>query len=126
MTSLPPFPVDDSTLDLLTTALDPGPDSERTSVADLLNLLSEMGGSDTTAVDSIEWGDPLGMGESVEIHHMRDPQYTEHDVIRALVTEVRRLLADVESKRRALAEVFAANGYHAVEDTATDPTEEPT
>ena len=89
--TLPPFPVDDSTLDLLSTALDPGEEAERTSVGDLLILLSEMGGSDTTAVDSIEWGDPLGMGESVEIHHLRDPQYHEHDVLRALVAEVRRL-----------------------------------
>lgn len=89
--SLPPFPVDDGTLDLLSIALDPGEESERSSVGDFLEFMSQMGGSDTTAVDSVEWGDPLGMDESVEIHMMRDAAYHEHDIIRALVAEVRRL-----------------------------------
>ena len=89
--SLPDFPVDDSTLDLAWLALNPGPESERTSLADFMEFMSQMGGSDTAAVDSIEWGDPLDMGESVEIHIMRDAAYHEHDLIRALITEVRRL-----------------------------------
>lgn len=36
------FPVDGITLDLLHTALHPGPDAERTNLYDLLELLSDM------------------------------------------------------------------------------------
>jgi len=43
--------------------------------------MSELGGSDTEAVESIEDG----------IHMMRDPQYHEHDIIGALIEEIRRL-----------------------------------
>jgi len=108
--------VDDSTLDLLSLALDPGEDAERTSVGDFLDFLSQMGGSDTTAVDHVSIGPhPFIDGESVEWHHMRDAAYHEHDVMRALIAEVRRLRADVEAKRQTLAEIFAANGYHAAE-----------
>ena len=83
--TLPPFPVDDLTLDLLGAALDPrghGDESaERTCVGDFLRFMSELGGSDTEAVESIEDG----------IHMMRDPQYHEHDIIGALIEEIRRL-----------------------------------
>lgn len=98
--NLPPFPTDESTLALIMMALDPGPESERTSLNDLLELMSQLGGSDTGAVESVEMvgglsdiaedliADDSGM---IEIHHMRDPCYHEHDVIRALIAEVRRL-----------------------------------
>lgn len=92
--SLPPFPVDDGTLDLLSLALDPGEDAERTSVGDFLDFMSQMGGSDTTAVDRVETGPhPFIEGESVEFHYMRDVAYHEHDVLRALIAEIRRLRA---------------------------------
>ena len=77
---LPPFPVDESTLQLLDQALDPQP-TGTSSVSALLVLLSQLGGSDTSAV-------------AAEREHgveLRDQQYHEHDVIRALVAEVRRL-----------------------------------
>lgn len=85
---LPPFPVDDGTLDLLWTAMHPGPETERSSVSELLILLSELGGSDTRAVD------PAGLelwDDYVQV--LRDPQYHEHDVLTALIEEIRRLRA---------------------------------
>ena len=97
--SLPQFPVDDSTLDLLSLALDPGEDAERTSVGDFLDFMSQMGGSDTTAVAEIIPGNPLGLDiEDAEIHVMRDAAYHEHDVMKALLAEVRRLRATTESE----------------------------
>jgi hypothetical protein len=78
---LPPFPVDDQTLGLLDTALNPGPDAERTSVGDLCRIYSEMAGSDTTAVADTEHGTDV----------MRDPEYHPHDIIAALISEVLRL-----------------------------------
>lgn len=81
MTALPPFPVDDQTLDLLHTALNPGPHADRTSVTDLCDLYSRMAGSDPGAVeDTVDGVDVL-----------RDAQYGPHDVIAALLGEVRRL-----------------------------------
>ena len=78
---LPPFPVDDGTLDLLWTALHPGPEAEQTSLWDFLKLMSELGGSDTDAVESEDDGILL----------MRDQHYTDHCVITALISEIRRL-----------------------------------
>ncbi len=98
---LPPFPVDDETLNMLSMALDPGPEADRTSVNEFLELMSQMGGSDTTAVAEVIHDDPRdedpyesrgdqpNMG--LEIHVMRDQQYHEHDVLRALIAEVRNL-----------------------------------
>lgn len=77
---LPPFPVDESTLQLLDDALDPEPTGS-SSVSALLELLSQLGGSDTAAVTA----------EHEHGVELRDQQYHEHDVIRALVAEVRRL-----------------------------------
>ena len=82
--SLPPFPVDDATLDLLWSAMYPGPEAEKSSVWPLLRLMSELGGSDVDAVESEHDG----------IRYLRDQQYTDHDVIEALITEVRRLRAE--------------------------------
>lgn len=85
MTNLPPFPVDDTTLDLLSAALDPraagDQQAERSCVGEFLELASQLGGSDTTAVAE----------EDDDVQVMRDPQYSTHDVIGALVAEVRRL-----------------------------------
>lgn len=81
--SLPPFPVDDGTLDLLSKAINPGPEAERSSVEDLLTLYSQLGGSDTGAV--------------AEVIDERDPSYHVHDVLAALIAEVRRLRDLAES-----------------------------
>lgn len=79
--NLPDLPVHDVTLDMLTLALDPGPDATQTSLYDFLALMSQLGGSDLE----------VEVGEVEETAVLRDPQYTECDVIRALVAEVRRL-----------------------------------
>jgi len=85
---LPPFPVDDGTLDLLWTALHPGPEAERSSLGDFLDLMSQLGGSDTNAVAEV-LND--GTDGNPAILLMRDPQYSDHCVISALITEIRRL-----------------------------------
>lgn len=81
MSTLPPFPTDPATLDLIERAINPGLDAERSSVGDLCQMYSEMAGSDLDAVESEEDG----------ICTMRDPVYHHNDVIEALVVEVRRL-----------------------------------
>lgn len=90
--TLPPFPVDDSALDMLSTALNPGPDAERTSVYELLDLYSELAGSDLAAVDE---DDELN-GDYVQV--MRDPSYHEHNVLTALIGEVRRLRCELRAR----------------------------
>lgn len=92
MSELPPFPVDDGTLDLLWTALHPGPDADRTSLWDFLGLMSEMGGSDTSAIAEVVEEQDEALNRP-GVYVMRDPQYTDHCVIDALITEVRRLRA---------------------------------
>jgi hypothetical protein len=82
---IPSFPVDDATLDLLEAAINPwvaNPDAERSSLHDLLTLFSEMAGSDPKAVAE-------QLDENTAL--MRDPVYHEHDVITALIDEIRRL-----------------------------------
>lgn len=81
--SLPPFPVDDTTLDLIDKAINPGPEAERSSLWDLCELYSQLGGSDTTAVEGI----------TGDVQTMRDPAYSHMDIIDVLVREVRRLRA---------------------------------
>jgi hypothetical protein len=92
--SLPPFPVDDATLDLLEAAMDPwnhgDPDAETASVWPLLDMVSQLGGSDPTAAERVV-DDGSDGGPTVVV--MRDPTYHENDVIRALIAEVRRLRA---------------------------------
>lgn len=82
---LPPFPVDDATLDLLARAVDPwaagDTEAERSSLGDFLTMMSQLGGSDTAAVAE----------ESDGVVEMRDPMYSTHDVIGALIAEVQRL-----------------------------------
>lgn len=103
--NLPEFPTDEGTLDMIMIALDPGPEAMRTSLSDLLELMSEMGGSDPRAVESIERiGGLPGIAEDLiaddegayEVHIMRDPVYHEHDVIRALVKALREERSQVE------------------------------
>lgn len=96
--SLPEFPVDDATLDLLWQAIYPGPEATSSSVWDFLSLMSEMGGSDTSAVEKVV-DDGSDGGASIKV--MRDPHYHDHDVLSSLITEVRRLrglLADIEKE----------------------------
>jgi len=91
---LPPFPVDNGTLDLLSKAINPGPEADRSSVEDLLTLYSQLGGSDTEAVARVldEGSTDLGLGiAGAEIVLMRDPHYHVHDVLTALIAEIRRL-----------------------------------
>lgn len=85
---MPPFPVDEQTLDLLWASMHPDPDtSERTSLWDFCELMSQMAGSDTAAVEA-DYG---------TVREMRDPAYSHMDVIDALIIEVRRLRAIVDA-----------------------------
>lgn len=90
---LPPFPVDPATLDLLSAAIDPqgagDTEATRSSVGEFLDLMSQLGGSDVDAVESVEQAEVFG--EVREVHVMRDPAYHQNDVITALIAEVRRL-----------------------------------
>lgn len=83
--TLPDFPVDDVTLDLLWAAVRPGPDAERSSIGDVCDLYSQLAGSDLDAVAEISDG----------VRVMRDPAYHPNDVIAALITEMRRIRAIV-------------------------------
>jgi len=104
--TLPEFPTDEGTLGMIMLALDPGPEAERTSLSDLLDLMSQMGGSDTAAVSEVLHADPrdddpYGSREDQpawgpEIHVMRDPIYHEHDVLRALIAALRAERAQIE------------------------------
>jgi hypothetical protein len=79
---LPDLPVDDVSLDLYWTALHPGPAAERSSLHDLLDMMSRLAGSDPdAAADVID-------DHTVEL---RDPQYHPNDLISALIVEIRRL-----------------------------------
>lgn len=98
MTSLPPFPVDNATIDLLWAALHPwetNPNAERTSLFDFLEFMSQLGGSDTSAVESFIDSNgkerPTDLANDNDIRMMRDPQYSESSVISALIEEIRRL-----------------------------------
>ena len=84
-TTLPSFPVDDFTLDQVQHALDAAYDEEhRLTGADftLTQLLDFLGGYDPASAQPT--ADP-----DVTVYDA--PTYHEHDVIRALITEVRRL-----------------------------------
>jgi hypothetical protein len=91
---LPPFPVDDATLDLLEAAMDPwhhgDPDATSASVWPLLTFMSQLGGSDTDAVAAVH---DDGSDGGASIVTMRDQHYHDNDVIEALIAEVRRLRA---------------------------------
>lgn len=99
MNQLPPFPVDDETLDMLMAAINPREhgDSEArgSTVHSFLELMSQLGGSDTKAVaEVLDEGDPNIPGiTGAGVYVMRDQHYHENDVLTALVDEVRRLRA---------------------------------
>jgi hypothetical protein len=95
---LPPWPVDDTALDLLYRAVYPDPlEADRSSLNDLLAFYSEMGGSDVNAVATVV---DDGSGGGPAIHEMRDPQYHSNDVIAALVEEIRRLRMEPSGRER--------------------------
>lgn len=73
------FPTDDTTLDLLWLSLNPPADSERTSLWDLLDMMSGCTPGMETRTD-----DP-------DVFENLHPSYHPNDVIAALITEVRRL-----------------------------------
>lgn len=104
MPDLPPFPVDPGTLDNLLTAVDPWAagieTAERSSLNDFLTLMSQLGGSDTDAVEEVVHD---GSDGTSAIHMMRDQQYHPNDVIAALIREIQRLRAVVEDENVAAA-----------------------
>lgn len=84
---LPPFPVDDATLDMMWAALHPdhiGPNGEASFMGDFIKMMNELGGSDPRAIKEV-----MGPG----LHLMRDQSYHVHDIVSALITEIRRLRA---------------------------------
>jgi hypothetical protein len=88
VTTLPAFPLDEQTLGMLEIALDPWrnghPEATSSSLGSFLEFVSQLGGSDTRAVESQDLG----------VTVMRDPCYSEHDLIGALVAEIRQLRID--------------------------------
>lgn len=92
--TLPPFPVDEASLSLLEAAIDPwqhgDPEAQKSCLWDFLALMSELGGSDIRAVAEVH---DDGSDGGASIVTMRDPRYTDHCVILALIAKVRRLRA---------------------------------
>lgn len=85
---LPQFPVDDVTLDLIWMSLHPeeyNPDAESTSLYACLEFISCAAGSDTSEVDY----------EEDEVVILKNPQYSSHDLITALIQEVKKLRKEV-------------------------------
>lgn len=99
--TLPPFPVDDFTLDqlehALNTSIEVTDDGEWKPVGGeftLSKFLDFMSGHDPERATFVGYaGDPAGFGEQVPIYESWDQSYSEHCVIGALVAEVRRLRA---------------------------------
>lgn len=76
----PMFPVDDVTLGLLWSAIYPEPEAERSSVGDLIDLLSQMHHG------------PDGPGDEEDgVEVIETPSWHVNAVIAALIAEVRRL-----------------------------------
>lgn len=84
MITLPPFPTDDGTLDMLMAAIDPWshghPEATSSSLWPFLEMMSRLGGSQ-----------PEATTETEPVIVLRDPLYHEHDIITALVAEIRHL-----------------------------------
>lgn len=85
--TLPPFSTDEAVLELLEAAMYPrehgDPDAQTSSLQVTLDFFSAMAGTDLAAVE-----------EDHDVAQvMRDPHYNVHDVIMALIQEVRRLRA---------------------------------
>lgn len=74
--NLPPFPVDDQTLDIL---------AQPWGLLHAIDMYSRLAGSDPDAVESVDYI----AGQEVTV--LRDPQYSTQDVIDALSAEIRRL-----------------------------------
>lgn len=100
--SVPEIPVDDTALDAIEHALDAGltyEDGEPKLVGadyNLTQLLDFWAGIDPNAKgEYIGHGDPLGIGiEAPMYDHTDHITLRESDVIRALITEVRRLRSE--------------------------------
>lgn len=105
---LPPFPLDDLTLAHVEHALntrrgDPAPDDAVTYVGGeftlsaLLDFLSGYDPDKSVLVsgdpDADYPGAPLGIGPETAVYMYPHALYSDHDLIRALVAEVRRLRA---------------------------------
>lgn len=99
MNALPPFPVDDITLDLLEHAMGGalifGPDGPQLTGAEfsMTRLLDFMAGVDPDNVTVIQEADPWAgdFMQRVEVVESHDVHYTRDCVISALIAEVRRL-----------------------------------
>lgn len=118
--TLPDFPVDDQTLDLLLKAVNPwkygdgDEGAERSSLWDLLDLMSQLGGSDTDAIAEVH---DDGSDGGPRVVTMRDTFYHENDVIEALILEIRRLRTEHQvSQRRGYQK--AINGLRNLADLA--------
>lgn len=109
--TLPPFPVDDATLDMLMAAIDPwnhgNPDATSSSVWPLLDMMSRLGGSDPRAVEEVL---DDGSDGGAQVLMMRDPAYHDNDVYTALIGEVRRLRLAQKTLEIALKQSADLNG----------------
>jgi hypothetical protein len=81
--NLPPWPVDEQSLELLHRAVRPPEDAQRSSLGDICRMFSELAGADLNAIEM----DPWLQGIKV----FRDPEYHPTDIIAALVEEIWRL-----------------------------------
>ena len=95
---LPPFPVDDFTLDQLEHALNTcitiTDDGEWKPVGGEFTMpkfLHFMSGYDPERSTFVGYGDLASTGNDIPIYEHWDQVYSEHCVIRALIAEVRRL-----------------------------------
>jgi hypothetical protein len=80
---LPPWPVDEQSLELLHRAVRPPEDAERSSLGDICHMFSELAGADLKAREPGPWL------EGITVY--RDPVYHPTDIIAALVEEIWRL-----------------------------------
>jgi len=91
---LPPFPTDDFTLDQLKHALDTCRGDGGLLVGGeftLSQFLAFMSGHDPERATFVGYGDLAGIGNDIPIYESWDQQYSEHDVIRALIARIREL-----------------------------------
>lgn len=90
--NLPPFPVDDSALDLLLSGVTIQDGAERTSLHETLDMLSMLGGSDPSNIAGEGFMEsPLGDGSMIPYTELADEFYSVNDAIVALIAEIRRL-----------------------------------
>jgi hypothetical protein len=69
------------------------PAQKQSTLSDFLQMMDRLGGSDPRAVSEVV-DDGSDGGPAVRV--MRDQSYHEHEVIRALIEEVRRLRTPIE------------------------------